>query len=222
MIAAVVLSQTLFKHYHGNSHREFSFGQVWSHCWETAALAQCYCREHGLSRQEREEAFLAGLLHETGRLILMDNFPAQYQGACDAARRAGSPLGPHLREVFQAAPCEIASYLLDLWGMPDSVVAAVSLLEHPEKEKPAGFTATSAFTSPTRSARGEPRPIPFSRRNGTPPTCAPWAAPKTSSSGPGKGAASKSRPFRSGKLKSQPAANLIASLRRLVLPSRPP
>jgi len=161
MIAAVVLSQTLFKHYHGNSHREFSFGQVWSHCWETAALAQCYCREHGLSRQEREEAFLAGLLHETGRLILMDNFPAQYQGACDAARRAGSPLGPHLREVFQAAPCEIASYLLDLWGMPDSVVAAVSLLEHPEKEKPAGFTATSAlYIADQVGTRGTP-PDPF-------------------------------------------------------------
>ena len=77
------------------------------------------------------------------------------------ARRAGSPLGPHLREVFQAAPCEIASYLLDLWGMPDSVVAAVSLLEHPEKEKPAGFTATSAlYIADQVGTRGTP-PDPF-------------------------------------------------------------
>jgi HD-like signal output (HDOD) protein len=145
MIAAVVLSQTLFKHYHAHSHPEFSLPQVWSHCWETAVLAQCYCREQGLPRQAQEDAFLAGLLHETGRLILIGNFSVQYQTACDAARQAHSPLGPHLREVFQTAPCEIAAYLLDLWGMPDNVVAAVSLLEHPEKEKAAGFTISSAL-----------------------------------------------------------------------------
>jgi YesN/AraC family two-component response regulator len=77
MVAAVVLSQTLFKHYQANFHLEFSLSQTWSHCWETAALAQCYCRENGLPRQAREEAFLAGLLHEAGRLILIYNFPDQ-------------------------------------------------------------------------------------------------------------------------------------------------
>jgi HD-like signal output (HDOD) protein len=145
MVAAVVLSQTFFKHYGAIAHPEFSLPKVWSHCWDAASLAQCYAREQGLARKEQEEVFMAGLLHETGRLILMDNFPIRYQRACVAARRARSPLGPHLREVFQAAPCEIAACLLDLWGMPGSVVAAVSMLEHPEKEKPAGFTATSAL-----------------------------------------------------------------------------
>jgi HD-like signal output (HDOD) protein len=161
MVAAVVLSQTLFKHYHANSHPEFSLAQVWNHCWDTAALAQCYCREYQLPRQTREEAFLAGLLHETGRLILMANFPDQYQAACDAARQAHSPLGPRLREVCPAAPCEIAAFLLDLWGMPDSVVAAVSMMEHPEREKAAGFTAVSAlYIADQIASRGTP-PDPF-------------------------------------------------------------
>ena len=161
MIVAVVLSQSLFKHYEAHAHSEFSLPRFWSHCWETGALAQCYCREQGLPRQEREETFLAGLLHETGRLILMDNFPAQYQAACDAARQAGSPLGPRLREVFQAAPCEIAAYLLDLWGMPDRVVAAVSMLDHPEKENAASFTAgTALYIADQVSSRGTP-PDPF-------------------------------------------------------------
>jgi HD-like signal output (HDOD) protein len=161
MIAAVVLSQTLFKHYHGHSHPEFSLAQVWNHCWDTASLAQGYCREYKLPRQTCEEAFLAGLLHETGRLILIANFPDQYQAACDAARQAKSPLSPRLREVFQAAPCEIAAFLLDLWGMPDSVVAAVSMLEHPEREKATGFTAVSAlYIADQIASRGTP-PDPF-------------------------------------------------------------
>ncbi len=162
MISAVVLSQTLFKHYNANAHPEFCMQRVWSHCWETAALAQCYCREQGLPRQVREESFLAGLLHETGRLILIDNFPAEYQAACDAARQARSPLGPHLRAVFQAAPCEIAAYLLDLWGMPDSVVAAISLLEHPEQEKATAFTANSALFIADHVGSRQVPPDPFS------------------------------------------------------------
>jgi len=161
MIAAVVLAQTLFKHYQSNSHREFSLPQIWNHCWKTAALAQCYCREQKLPRQTQEEAFLAGLLHETGRLILMDNFPGQYQAACDAARQARSPLGPRLREVCRVAPCEIASYLLDLWGMPDGAVTAVALLEHPENERAAGFTLASALYIADQIGFRESPPDPF-------------------------------------------------------------
>ncbi|HTA29232.1 MAG TPA: HDOD domain-containing protein, partial [Candidatus Cybelea sp.] len=161
MITAVVLSQSLFKHYHNTTHPDFSLEQVWHHCWETAALAQCYCREHKLPRQETEEAFMAGLLHETGRLILIANYPDQYTEACVAARKAQSPLGPRLREVFPAGPCEIGAFLLDLWGMPDSVVAAVSMLENPEKEKATGFTAVSSlYFADQIASRGTP-PDPF-------------------------------------------------------------
>jgi HD-like signal output (HDOD) protein len=145
MISAVVLSQSLFKHYHSSAHPEFSLERVWSHSWKTAALAQCYCREQGLPRKVQEEIFLAGLLHETGRLILMDNFPDEFQTACNAAREANSSLGPRLREVFHTAPCEIAAYLLDLWGMPGATVTAVSLLENPAKENSKSFTPSSAL-----------------------------------------------------------------------------
>jgi HD-like signal output (HDOD) protein len=161
MIASVVISQSLFQHYHANAHPEFSLTRIWSHCWETASLAQCYGREQGLPRKEREESFLAGLLHETGRLILMDNFPAQFQAACEAARQSGSPLGPRLREEFQAAPCDVAGYLLDLWGLPKNVVTSISLLDHPEEEKAAKFTATTALYIANQISTRETPPDPF-------------------------------------------------------------
>ncbi|MGA2749389.1 MAG: HDOD domain-containing protein [Verrucomicrobiota bacterium] len=145
MITAVVLSQALFKHYNVLSHRESSLRRLWSHCWETASLGQIYCREQGLPHAAGEEAFLGGLLHETGRLILIDNFPDRFQAACDAARRDGSPLGPALRHTFQTTPAQIAAYLLDLWGMPSNVVAAVSLLDRPQDEKASKFTLASAL-----------------------------------------------------------------------------
>jgi HD-like signal output (HDOD) protein len=161
IVAAVVLSQSLFKHYDASAQAGFHLPQIWSHCWETATLGQCYCRERGLSRQQRDEVFLAGLLHETGRLILMDNFPEQYQGACEAARLSGSPLGPQLRAVFDASPCKISAYLLDLWGLPKSVVMAVSLLDHPEEEKAAEFTAATALYIADHISSRQTAPDPY-------------------------------------------------------------
>ncbi len=145
MIAAVVLAQTLFKHFQSTSHPALTLPKVWNHCWKTAALAQCYGQEQGLAHAACERAFLAGLLHETGRLILIDNFPDQYQAACDAARQANSPLAPQLREVFHTTPAQIGAYLLDLWGIPETVVAAVSFLDQPEGEGVSEFSLASAL-----------------------------------------------------------------------------
>src|SRR5579872_2048624 len=78
-------------------------------------LAQHICREMQFSRKAGEEAFLAGLLHETGRFILVDNFPKEFLAACQAARQANSPLTPRLRETFRTTPAQIAAYILELW-----------------------------------------------------------------------------------------------------------
>lgn len=183
IIAAIVLSQTLFKHYNENSHPEMNLRRVWNHSWDTAALAQLFCREKELPRVMREEAFLAGLLHETGRLILVDNFPEKFQAACDAARESNSPLTLRLQEVFHTTSTQIAAYLLDLWGLPPAVVSAVSFFEQPEQEKSCQFSSASALhiADQIASRRSPPDPFPplewnsgYLRSIGGPEDLAAW------------------------------------------------
>jgi HD-like signal output (HDOD) protein len=145
MIAAVVLSQSLFKLYRSKSHPELNLSKVWNHCWETATLAQGYCREQNLPRTAAEEAFLAGLLHETGRLILIDNYPDEFRLACEAARANNVSLSAELAGSFAATPAQMAAYLLDLWGMPEGVVQALSVLDNPAQTEGAAFSVTSAL-----------------------------------------------------------------------------
>jgi HD-like signal output (HDOD) protein len=157
MIAAIVLSQSLFKHYQARRHPEMDLSRVWNHCWETAALAQHYCREQELPRTAGDEAFLAGLLHETGRLILVDNFPDQFQSACDAARQRNLPLTVTLAESFDTTPSQIAAYLLDLWGMPSEVVEAVAALDPAARQNGNDFSLSSAlYVADQMAARKTP------------------------------------------------------------------
>jgi HD-like signal output (HDOD) protein len=145
LVAALVFSQTLFRHYENHSHQDLDVDRIWSHCWETAFLAQHICREKGLSRKAGEDAFLAGLMHESGRLILSDNFPDRFHAACETARQTKSPLAPCLRETFQAGVPRLCSCLLELWGMPVTVIEAIAAQDNPAAPSDDGFSIAAAL-----------------------------------------------------------------------------
>jgi HD-like signal output (HDOD) protein len=145
MITAILLSQSVFRHFESLQQRRIDLPRVWAHSWETACAAQRLCREKKLPRPAGEEAFLAGLLHEVGRFVLIDNFPDQYQAACQAALQSKSPLAVRLRETFQSAPSQLAAYVLELWGLPAPVIHSISYMESPESEGSDDFTMTSAL-----------------------------------------------------------------------------
>lgn len=144
LIAAVVLAQSLFRHYESLAHWEINLQQVWAHCWQTAYLAQHICSEMQFARKAGDEAFLAGLMHETGRFILVDNFPNEFNTACQAARQKNSPLAPQLYEVFKTTPAQVTAYVLELWGMPPGVIGALAVKSQPA-DQPTEFTLASAL-----------------------------------------------------------------------------
>ena len=161
MLSAIVLSQSVFRHYETLKHGDIDLPRVWAHCWETACLAQRLCREKKLPRQSGEEAFLAGLLHEMGRFVLVDNFLDQFQLACDGARHSKTPLALCLREAFQVSPSQITAYVLELWGLPSAVITGISLLDNPEKDPATGFSLTSALYIADHLASHTFPPDPF-------------------------------------------------------------
>jgi HD-like signal output (HDOD) protein len=145
MIAAVVLAQSLFHHYESVSAAAMDWRKVWSHCWHTAYLTQHVCREMKFTRIAGEEAFLAGLLHETGRFVLADNYPERFRAACQGAEKMASPLVPRLREVFRASPYQVAAYILELWGMPANAIGAIAAQDAPAADQANGFTLASVL-----------------------------------------------------------------------------
>ena len=145
IIAAVVLSQSLFRHYESLALKGIDLRQVWSHCWQAASIAHHLCVEMRLSRVASEEAILAGLLHETGLFILVDNFPELFERACQGARLMKSPLAPRLREIFRCSSTQLTAYVLELWGMPEDVIGAVAMLEDPSAAQTNEFNLASAL-----------------------------------------------------------------------------
>lgn len=77
-------------------------------------------------RESAEEAFVAGLLHDIGKPLLEECFPAEYRHAVELAAALKMPIRSAEREVFGADHCFFGGLLMKSWGLPAPIVGAVS------------------------------------------------------------------------------------------------
>jgi HD-like signal output (HDOD) protein len=90
----------------------------------------------------REEAMLAGILHDIGLLALAATRPDALGHALRIARERGIPRHEAERETFGFTQSAAGGYLLGLWGLPNVIVEAV--LGHQEPRGLEGDTLDAA------------------------------------------------------------------------------
>jgi putative nucleotidyltransferase with HDIG domain len=81
--------------------------------------------------RQAETAYIAGMLHDVGRLALMDGLPREYAEICRMAREGARPLHDAEMEVLGVTHTQIGAYLLRLWHLPEAVVEAVAFHHRP-------------------------------------------------------------------------------------------
>lgn len=103
------------------------------------ALAMC---PH--DRSLADEAFLAGLLHDVGQVVLAGVAPAEWTALEAMALHEAAPLNDLERRSGRVSHALVGAYLLSLWGLPSSVVEAVAFHHTPEKLSGTMFDAAVA------------------------------------------------------------------------------
>lgn len=94
----------------------------WQHALATASGAEVLARELGLP--EPEEAFVAGLLHDIGHLILAVALPREYEAAT-AAGIIGDP--ERERAMIGMDHCRAGRLILQHWKLPNPLIECVRL-----------------------------------------------------------------------------------------------
>jgi len=82
------------------------------------------------------EAYIAGLLHDVGLLILDEYFPDTYGQLQAVAVKQGGALADVERGVLGLDHGEIGGYLLDRWNLPEALVEAITWHNQPDRAKP--------------------------------------------------------------------------------------
>ncbi|MFP4038000.1 MAG: HDOD domain-containing protein, partial [Desulfobacteraceae bacterium] len=79
-----------------------------------------------------DHAFVSGMLHDIGKLILASQCPDEYQEILQVVESSQDPRLWNVEEKhLGTGHAEVGAYLLGLWGFPDSVIEAVAFHHNP-------------------------------------------------------------------------------------------
>lgn len=130
-VRSLVLSAHIFSCFEQTNLKGFSVTQLWDHGMKCGRLA-CMIMQYEQSEPgDVEDAYIGGMLHDIGKLMLADGMPEQFQKALALAVDHGIPLHEAELEVFGATHAGVAAYLLGLWGLPASIVETVAFHHTP-------------------------------------------------------------------------------------------
>lgn len=130
MLRNLTLSAEVFRAFeHCKATGAFSLESMQAHSTLTARIARHLLDDKKMA----EDAFMAAMLHDIGKLILVTEPSGGYSPVMAAA--AGSQVPLHLLEeqIQGVSHAEVGAYLLGLWGMSYPVVEAVANHHHPAR-----------------------------------------------------------------------------------------
>jgi HD-like signal output (HDOD) protein/ActR/RegA family two-component response regulator len=125
-IKALVLSMQIFSHFDHQQEGAFALDVLWQHSLATSTCAKRIAQEEQQDRHVVDHAFMAGLLHDVGTLILAANLPDLYRATRVQAQAHGTTVWEAERALLGTTHAEVGAYLLGLWGLPDPIVEALA------------------------------------------------------------------------------------------------
>ena len=130
----VALSSVLVKSFGDSSEdKRFDRGLLWKHTVACAIGARLLAQNSRLS--EPEEAFLSGLIHDIGLVILDQFFHEDFRRVIDRVAREGETLCQAERVVFGHDHAAVGALLARQWNFPAPVVEAIACHHRPSLAK---------------------------------------------------------------------------------------
>jgi putative nucleotidyltransferase with HDIG domain len=106
----------------GDGTRQADVADFWRHSIATALCAKNLARQAGL---DQDAAFIAGLLHDIGRLVLATRFPAEYARVLDDCERLDLTVDAAELRVFGLDHQGAGQMLAEAWKFPPLIQRAI-------------------------------------------------------------------------------------------------
>lgn len=132
-IRDLVLSLQVFSQFELSKLNRLGLDNVWDHSLSVGMMSRTIVKSMTSDKEMINSAFLAGLLHDMGKLLLAEHFTMKYYSTVSAARQQQFSLYECETRSFGATHGQLGAYLLGCWGLPVPVVEALAYhhdLEH--------------------------------------------------------------------------------------------
>jgi HD-like signal output (HDOD) protein/ActR/RegA family two-component response regulator len=129
LVRALVLGLQAFAAYKNQPGKGQPPADLWDHSLRVATAARQIARAQKFSLASCERAFLAGLLHDVGRIVIHANAADELEEVARSAERFRIPLVEAELRRFGASYAQIGAYLLSLWGIDEEVTGVIQFQE---------------------------------------------------------------------------------------------
>jgi putative nucleotidyltransferase with HDIG domain len=129
----VALTGGLFQPWPEDLLETFSLRDLFAHSVAVSVMAETTARTMSPVDTVADDARVAGLLHDIGKLVLISSCRDEYVQIWNKHRSSGVSLQRLEREAFNVTHAEVGGALMILWGFPWHIVEAVTFHHKPQK-----------------------------------------------------------------------------------------
>ena len=142
-LAVTASAHTLFRK--GGGH-DSDHTALWEHSLKCAITSRILADRIG-GGQDIEEAFVAGLLHDIGKLAILDKIPGYISRFCQWCDALSLEFSQVELDVIGVDHSEVSGHVFELWNMPASLSDAVSHHHSPQTAKVSRAMAEILWTA---------------------------------------------------------------------------
>ncbi len=143
-LKSLILSVQTYSQFEEDKLKGVSLTHVWEHSMRVASFARAIARAERAATKEQDAAFLAGMMHDCGKLVMAVNRPDRFKAAMVfAEREKGDSFDFELR-LFGASHAALGAFVLNHWSLPMTVVEAVALHHRPSESVDLSFSPLCA------------------------------------------------------------------------------
>ena len=131
VMKALVVSVHVFASFESSQSQYFSLEEFTTHSQAVAGIAKEFARTESYDARAIDDAFIAGLFHDVGKLVLAANKPSFYDASEGYAMSHHDTFMHGEKAMDHTNHAQVGAYLLGLWGFRDDIVEAVAYHHQP-------------------------------------------------------------------------------------------
>lgn len=125
-LKGLVMSQQLFRRFANKGIAENLLDELWNHSLLTAYIARHIVRLENGSRYDMDAAFTAGILHDVGKLLMLEQLPPTYYQYASSIVRDNQESIKVEKMIFNTSHSALGASLLRKWGLSDFLLEPIA------------------------------------------------------------------------------------------------